>query len=145
MIIVDSMLGKLAKYLRMLGYDVEYITNDKDDSYIVEKSKICKVITRDKELHKRIPNSILVTDYNPKEQLKEVYRELPKPEHGFLELCTECGLKTLEIQSREDLPEYVNKNAEKIFYCTRCGKYYWKGSHISNFVVMLESLGIEVQ
>ncbi|MEM0127763.1 MAG: Mut7-C RNAse domain-containing protein [Thermoplasmatales archaeon] len=145
MIVVDSMLGKLSKYLRMLGYDVEYITNDKDDSYIVERSKICQVITRDKELHSRIPSSILVTDYDPKGQLGQVYRKLPKPEHGFLELCTECGLKTLEIESRENLPEYVNRTAERIFYCTRCEKYYWKGSHISNFVVMLESLGIEVQ
>ena len=34
MIIADSMLGKLSRYLRMIGYEVEYMDSDKDDSYI---------------------------------------------------------------------------------------------------------------
>ncbi|MEM0140686.1 MAG: Mut7-C RNAse domain-containing protein [Thermoplasmatales archaeon] len=144
MIIADSMLGKLSTYLRLLGYDVEYVTNDKDDSFIMEKSRTSLVLTRDKALHQRIPSSILVKAYDPREQIREIFPKLPKPEHSSLELCSICGLKTEEVKSRDGLPDYVNKTAEKIFYCKRCDKYYWEGSHTKNFMEMMRRLGIEV-
>ncbi|MGC8645073.1 MAG: Mut7-C RNAse domain-containing protein [Thermoplasmata archaeon] len=145
MIIADSMLGKLTTYLRMLGYEVEYVSSDKEDSFVADESREKILLTRDKALHRKTPNSILVKAYDPKEQLREVIPKLPEPEHGFLELCSLCGAKIQEVRNRENLPEYVNVKAEKIYYCSRCNKYYWEGSHTDNFRKMLRGLGIEIR
>lgn len=144
MIIADSMLGKLSRYLRMIGYDVEYIESDRDDSYVIERSEGNLVITRDKALHSRIEGSILLRSYEPTDQLKEISGRLPAVEHGFMELCSICGSKLRKVEGGIDLPEYVNKQADTIFYCDRCDKFYWNGSHTVNFKRMLEEVGFEV-
>jgi len=144
MIIVDSMLGKLARYLRIMGYEVNYITPDKDDDFIVRNSGDSIVLTRDRELHSRLKNSILIKSYEPVEQLVELKDVLPKPDFNPWQLCPICSYRLEKVASRENLPEYVSKFAEDIFYCPRCDKYYWQGSHTSNFKKMMESIGLEI-
>jgi uncharacterized protein with PIN domain len=145
MIIADSMLGKLSKYLRMIGYEVEYVSSDKDDSYIISEAKSNLVITRDKALHRMIPDSVLVTSYEPLEQLKEVIPYLHEPENQFLSICTICGSKLEKVWDKKNLPEYVNKDAEEVFHCQKCDRYYWNGTHVQKFKKMMESIGIEIQ
>jgi uncharacterized protein with PIN domain len=144
MIVIDSMLGKLSKYLRMMGYDIEYIENDKDDSFIINVSKGCLVVTRDKLLHERINNSILLKTYRTLDQLRELKDKLPKPDHGFMELCSVCGSVLEKTKENSNFPDYVNKQAKEIFYCKKCDKYYWEGSHTDNFRKMVERIGFEV-
>jgi uncharacterized protein with PIN domain len=144
MMIVDSMLGKLSKYLRMMGYDIEYVENDKDDSFIINKSEGCLVITRDKLLHDRIKNSIFLKSYRPLDQLRELKDKLPKPEHNFMELCSICGSVLEKTNENASLPDYVNKQAKEIFYCKKCDKFYWEGGHTDNFRKMVERIGFEV-
>jgi len=144
MIIVDSMLGKLARYLRIMGYEVYYITPDKDDDFIVRNSGDNIVVTRDRELHSRLKNSILIKSYEPIEQIAELKELLPKPEFNSWELCPICSCKLEKVESRENLPDYVSKFAEDIFYCPKCNKYYWQGSHTTNFKKMMESIGLEI-
>jgi uncharacterized protein with PIN domain len=145
MIVTDSMLGKLTVYLRMLGYDVKYISSDRGDSYVEEQSSGNILLTRDRDLHRRVKNSIFLSSYDPREQLKEVIGKLPPPDHGFLEVCTVCGSLIEEVKDRENLPEYVNRRASKIYKCPGCGRYYWDGSHTENFRRILRGLGIEVR
>lgn len=144
MIIADSMLGKLSRYLRIMGYEVEYITSEKDDDFIVKMSNGNVVLTRDKELHQRIPGSILIKGYEPLDQLIEIIDKLPEPKYKPWELCPICSSKLEIVTGRKDFPEYVSKVAEEIFYCRKCDKYYWKGSHTSNFRKMMESIGLEI-
>lgn len=144
MIIVDSMLGKLSRYLRMMGYDIEYIGNDKDDSFIINKSEGRLILTRDKLLHDRIQNSILLKSYRTLEQLEELKDKLPRPEHNFMELCSICGSVLEKTDERINLPAYVNKQAKEIFFCKGCNKFYWEGSHTDNFRKMVERIGFEV-
>lgn len=145
MIVADSMLGKLSRYLRMLGYDVEYIENDKDDSYVVNNSLGKIVLTRDKLLHERIKSSILLKSYDPLKQLEELRGRLPPPDHKLFETCSACGSFLKKIKGDLDLPDYVSKQAAEVFYCKKCDKYYWEGSHTQNFRRLMESIGIEVQ
>ncbi|MEM0134296.1 MAG: Mut7-C RNAse domain-containing protein [Thermoplasmatales archaeon] len=144
MIIADSMLGKLSRYLRMIGYDVEYIESDKDDSYIINKSKNNLILTRDKQLHQKVSESILIRSFNALDQLVELNGKLPTPPHHFMELCSICGGFLEKIERNDRLPDYVNKEAKEIFYCKRCDKYYWNGSHTEGFKKMMERIGIEV-
>ncbi len=144
MIIADSMLGKLARYLRIMGYEVEYITPDRDDDFIVNNSQGNLVLTRDRELHSRINSSILIKSYDPIDQLLEIKDRLPAPTFRSWELCPICSFRLEKVESRNGLPDYVSKIAEEIFYCPRCNKYYWQGSHTSNFKKMMESIGLEI-
>lgn len=145
MIIVDSMLGKLSRYLRMIGYEVEYITNEKDDSYILSRCKGNLVLTRDKLLRQKVLDSILVNSHEPLAQLKQILPNLPKPEHNFLDLCTVCGNILNRARKSGELPDYVSNDTTEIFYCEACKKYYWNGSHTKNFAKMMESIGLEIQ
>ncbi len=144
MIVVDSMLGKLSRYLRMMGYDVEYIQNDKDDSYIINTSKNNLVLTRDKQLHERLRNSLLIQSYIPIGQLEELRGKLPSPEHGYMDLCSSCGSVVVKTEMRDGLPEYVNRDATELFYCKSCDRYYWNGSHTATFRKMVERIGFEI-
>jgi uncharacterized protein with PIN domain len=144
MIVVDSMLGKLSRYLRMIGYEVEYIGNDKDDSYIIGISTDKLILTRDRQLHERVGNSILLKSYKPVEQLAELKDKLPPAEHGFMELCSLCGRAVEKIEKGDEFPDYVNRTASEIFYCKNCDKYYWYGSHTDNFRKTLEKVGYEI-
>ncbi|MGC8562901.1 MAG: Mut7-C RNAse domain-containing protein [Thermoplasmata archaeon] len=145
MIIADSMLGKLSRYLRMIGYDVEYINSDKDDSYIISLSENNLILTRDKELHERAKDSILIRSFNSIDQLEELKGKLPPPSHRFMETCSICGTVLDRVDTRDNLPDYVNKEAREIFHCNKCDKFFWDGSHTRNFRKMLERIGIEVQ
>ncbi len=138
------MLGKLSRYLRMIGYDVRYVESDKDDSYIISISENNLLLTRDRQLHERVDNSILVGSFRSIEQLDEIRGRLPHPEHGFMELCSICGQTLSKVNSKEGLPDYVNKSATEIFYCSMCNKYYWNGSHTENFRKMMERIGLEI-
>jgi len=130
MIIADSMLGKLARYLRIIGYDVKYIEKDKDDSYIISISEDNLILTRDKLLHGRLKNSVLIQSYHSERQLAELRGVLPVPEHRFMELCSICGFRLESVDNGDELPEYVNKDAKQIFRCNSCDRYYWNGSHM---------------
>ncbi len=144
MIIADSMLGKLSRYLRMIGYDVEYVESDKDDSYIVNRSENNLILTRDKQLHEKLRNSVLIKSYSPIEQLEELKDKLPAPQHRFMELCSICGAVLEKTEVKEGLPDYVNRDAIEIFYCRNCDKFYWNGSHTENFRKIAERAGIEI-
>ncbi|MCL4333218.1 MAG: Mut7-C RNAse domain-containing protein [Candidatus Thermoplasmatota archaeon] len=144
MIIVDSMLGKLSRYLRLIGYEVEYIGSDKDDSYIISICKDRLMITRDRQLHERVANSILLRSFDTLEQLKELKGKLPPAEHSFMELCSVCGTIVERAELNGDVPDYVNKNAKEIFRCKKCGRYYWNGSHTDHFRKQMEMIGYEI-
>ena len=145
MIIADSMLGKLSRYLRMIGYEVEYMDSDKDDSYIAGLSGDNLILTRDKQLHDRAKGSILIKSFDPVDQLAEIKGKMPVPQHKFMELCSICGSVLDKVEKNDNLPSYVNKEAGEIFRCNKCGKFYWDGSHTENFRKMLGRIGIEVQ
>ncbi len=144
MIIADSMLGKLARYLRIIGYDVKYIEKDKDDSYIISISENNLILTRDKLLHGKLKNSVLIESHDSERQLAELKGALPAPEHRFMELCSICGHSLESVENRIELPEYVNKDAKQIFRCNSCNRYYWNGSHMENFRKMVERVGFEI-
>ena len=145
MLVADSMLGKLARYLRMLGHNVTYIPSDRDDSSIIEEYRDYIILTRDKNLNGRAPNSILIKSYMPIDQLREVFPKLPPPEHGPWELCPFCSSELERVAEKTNLPEYVSRIAKEIFVCRKCGRYYWKGTQSTNFAKMMEGIGIEIQ
>ena len=139
--IADVMLGKLAKWLRMLGYDTLYFRETKDDLLVAcavrEKRQL---LTRKTDLRKRraLKDSLLfITHDDPLKQLGEViarYRLTTLPPAAFTR-CLICNQRLEEIspdQIQSKLPDYVLTTQQHFSTCARCKRIFWRGSHYVN-------------
>ncbi len=144
-------MGKLAKLLRLLGFDTTFFTGE-DDSQMVNIAFREKriVLTRDTHiLERRIVTSgrvkaLLIKTDNAEEQLKQVVRELNlqnklKP----FTLCLECNC-SLVVREKEEVkdrvPPYVFQTQKEYMECPQCHRIYWKGTHWSAMTKRLERL-----
>jgi hypothetical protein len=142
--IADSMLGRLARWLRLLGCDTLYYPLIEDRRLIRIASEEDRVlITRDTRLVRMrgLKHFLLLSENDPFEQLKKIITtfdlnpfELRK---GGFETCpySRCSLcNTLledihKEQAKPHVPEYVYHTSERFRQCPTCGKFYWKGTH----------------
>ena len=146
--IADAMLGRLAKWLRMLGFDVEYAAGVEDDALVERVEETGRVlVTRDTRLVKRRAlrgRCILLTANDSLEQLKELLPHLPPPP-GLFSRCTECNSLLEEVgkgEVRGKVPPYVLRTNERFAHCPGCCRYYWPGTHREKALAQLEGLGI---
>jgi uncharacterized protein with PIN domain len=139
----DAMLGRLTRWLRILGFDTLYFRTIDDNELIkIARQQERILLTRDTGIAsrlrlKKIPEFILIQSNSTLEQIKEVLAvfTLPRPlfnDAGIQSRCTVCNGE-LAPAKKEDvaghIPEYVFLNSASFFTCTACGKVYWHGSH----------------
>lgn len=130
--IADSMLGSLARWLRMLGYDTAYEKNLDDDTIIKTASQESRhIITRDRELSKQ-PGAVMIESDVLEEQLKRVADAFKLSfDEGSIR-CSACN-GALSNLPKEDaggvVPEGALESNDVFWKCGTCGKVYWKGSH----------------
>ncbi len=153
-IIVDGMLGDLAKWLRLLGIDTRYERNMDDEALIEEVLKENAIlITSDEELsYKALKRNIKVILMKKKKTRKEMIKQLlkelkiDKNEINIGSRCMVCNnvLKIVEKDfATEYLPEGIKNRYTEFWYCEKCKKLYWYGSHWLNIEKELnEILGI---
>ncbi len=134
--ILDVHLGKLAKLLRMLGFDVVY-ENDYDDPEIIRRSLREKriVITRDRQLlhAKAVTHGYCIRSTDSEEQLREVLDrfDLYSRIRPFYR-CMVCNDKVKRIEKSTILHRLEPKTIlyyDEFFTCEGCNRIYWKGSH----------------
>ena len=134
--VLDTHLGKLAAYLRMLGFDTLY-RNDYHDNELAELSSRegRMLLTRDRGLLKRrvVTHGYHVWETDPERQLVEVVRrfDLLRTIAPFRR-CMHCnGL--LEPVRKEVIPDRLLPKTRQYYdefsVCQSCGRIYWKGSH----------------
>jgi uncharacterized protein with PIN domain len=138
--VADRMLGRLARYLRMLGYDVVY-PGEGDDIHLVHIARRDRriLLTRDAHFAGRTDiRVVLITDGSIERQLKQVVEELRlRPDRVSSCRCTLCNGNLEEVSRRKvkDLvPEHVYLSHEKFWVCSSCGHCYWPGSHWENLM-----------
>jgi uncharacterized protein len=145
--ILDVHLGKLARYLRLIGFDVAY-GNDLSDAVIAARSvrETRILLTRDRGLLKRseVTHGYWLRSTVPRAQLVEVVRalDLTARMHPFSR-CLECNsvLATRpESEVRDELPERVRGRYATIARCPGCGRLYWPGSHHARLAALVASL-----
>jgi len=145
--ICDVHLGKLARYLRMVGFDVHY-KNDFSDEEIVENSLNQRraILTKDKGILKRnnVTHGYFVRSSRIEEQVKEIIKRfgLRKSIKEFTR-CLECNLELIKIAKEKisgNLPPKVNQSQEEFFSCSGCGKLYWKGTHHQKMLAFIEMI-----
>jgi len=138
--IADRTLGKLAKGLRMLGYDTLYYRGEDRHQLIYlarEEDRI--VLTRDKRLVLRRPKDriITITEDNPSRQLGELVQKgsLSPDDEILFGRCLLCNEPMDEIPRQEaegKVPDFIFLNQKAFFRCPKCGRIYWQGSHLNN-------------
>jgi len=142
----DMMLGKLARWMRVLGFDVLYL-NPVEDGELVEVARREErvLLTRDTRLVQRrgMGEYLLITCNDPSAQLREVIGVYPIPRERILSRCILCNQSLMPI-SRENarpwIPDYVYLAESKFGRCSRCQRIYWQGSHYRNMVRTCRSL-----
>ncbi len=132
----DSMLGRLALWLRILGFDVAY-EKAIDDEEIVERARREGriILTRDTLLVKRRwvrENHIFIESDRFREQLREVVSVLGVDEARFLTRCVRCNVILEDVEKeevKEEVPPYVYSTQEAFSRCPVCRRIYWGGTH----------------
>ncbi len=131
--VVDTMLGKMAKWLRVLGFDTrsEHLTQqDQLEFYLAQGFY---VVTRNQRWCKH-PGVLCVIANDPMRQLQEVISRtsVAPDEVRFLKRCTLCN-DLLDQLSRDQafglVPDYVFETQSTFFRCPNCQRIYWPGSH----------------
>jgi len=138
--IADNNVGKLAKWLRVVGYDT-LLFKEKDDVKMIEiaLSEGRAILTKDAQIIKRRLvtdgklKAILIRHDDPKAQLRETVKTLNLNYHFRpFSLCLECN-QMLIPRSKEEVqdlvPTHVFKTQEQYMECPSCHRIYWQGTH----------------
>ena len=139
--IADCHLGKVAKYLRIFGFDTLYFQSIDDDDIIDIALKEDRfVLTSDKELYERMKkhNALYLVHAEFETQLKEVFAHYKlfdkvKP----LSRCITCNGEIEHIDKQEvidELKEKTKKYYDNFDRCKSCGRVYWHGDHYKNML-----------
>jgi hypothetical protein len=147
-LIADSMLGRLAKALRMLGFDVAY------DPFIEDRELIRRAVAEGRVLLTRdtglmrcrdLPPHVFVHSNHVPEQLAQVAQQagLKLDARRALTRCTVCNdpLETVARESvRDAVPPYVYQTQREFARCPGCGRIYWRGTHVEHMQRVIERL-----
>ena len=138
--IVDNNVGKLAKWLRIMGYDTRFF-NGSDDSHLVATALAegRVVLTRDTQIMKRRVvtsgqlKAILIQSDEPERQMHQVIEALDLDcQFRPFSLCLECN-QPLEERSKQQVkdlvPPYVFQTQSQYMQCPACHRIYWRGTH----------------
>jgi uncharacterized protein with PIN domain len=145
--LADAMLGKLTRWLRMLGQDVEYSAKLTDDQLLGQSKTEGRVLlTRDFELYQRAVGrgieAFYVQGCNEAERLAELSKRFGVPLEMDMDKshCPRCNGK-LGAVSKEQIKDNVEKNTflhyEAFWKCPRCGHVYWQGAHWQQIIQTL--------
>jgi uncharacterized protein with PIN domain len=147
-LLADCMLGRLAKWLRLLGYDTDY-DNVASDPELARRSRAegRVLLTRDHELaNRRGLQTLLIQSEVLEEQVCEVQDALGAPPSPALSRCSVCNV-VLEPATAEEIadrvPPYVLRTQTEFHSCPGCGRVYWPGTHIQAMREQLDQFNDE--
>jgi uncharacterized protein with PIN domain len=145
--VADAMLGKLAKWLRVMGYDTIYRSRYRPGQIhsLVGEGRI--LLTRDTRSAREHEGGVFIRSEHVHEQLGQLKEEgcIGGDRAGWFTRCTICNEPLVEAPpeaARENVPEYVFfEHRAAIRYCPSCRRFFWSGSHRQKMVVQLEVWG----
>ncbi len=145
--IADVHLGKLVRYLRLLGFDTLY-NRDFNDHEIVDISLAEKriILTRDRQLlkHRRITHGYWIRSSDPGVQIREVIQRFDLRNNlKTFTRCMDCNGMLMEISKDEVSADLLPRTRQyyQLFYkCESCRKIYWEGSHFENMKKAIRNL-----
>lgn len=156
------MLGRLARWLRLLGYDALYYPEIEDrvllkiarddnrilltrDTHLIKVRELRKspVESREKREDNAQMRYFSLTENDPFAQLKTVITAFNLKDFPILSRCAVCNTILKDISKEEvkgRVPEYVYQTSSVFKECSNCGKLYWKGTHPEKFMKKLSEV-----
>jgi len=135
--IADAMLGRLAKSLRLLGYDTAYSPDIEDSELKLRAMRDGRaLLTRDHELKETsLPVRVLLVESDHlEEQLVQVVDEFGlRPGPALFTRCLICNVRVEDVQPdavRDRVPPYVFRTQSRFARCPSCGRVYWAATHV---------------
>ena len=147
-LLCDEMLGRLARWLRLLGHDVAYLQGLDDDALLAQAVAEARLLlTRDAALAARAPpgQALLVRALEPEAQLAEVAQALPGVVAEAAEL-SRCSLDNALLaplpraQAEGRVPPSVWATRDEYWACPACHRVYWRGTHAARIAATLAAL-----
>ena len=149
--IVDNNVGKLTKWLRMMGYNAVFFDGS-DDAYLVAKAltEDRVILTRDTQIMKRGVitsgrlKAILINSDEPESQIRQVIDTLhldfmSRPFTRCLE-CNQPLVERSKDEVKDRVPPYVFQTQSQYMECTTCHRIYWRGTHWQAMTKKLKKL-----
>lgn len=145
--IVDCMLGKLAKWLKILGFDAVFFSKIEDSELLdLARKEKRTLLTRDTgliEKAKRLDNLFIESeDWNDQiEQVLDVFKlwQVIQP----YSRCIECNAELKDLpkeRARNLVTPFVYEKVDAFSICPSCGRVFWKGTHHQDMEVKLEEI-----
>jgi len=145
--VLDCHLGRLARYLRQLGFDTLYRNDYADDELAHTSASEHRILlTRDRSLLKRsiITHGYFVREFNPRKQLDEVIRRFDLRNQIIpFGRCTRCN-GMVEAVNKKTIEHLLEPKTRRYFddfwQCTGCGQVYWEGSHVKHMIKLTDEV-----
>jgi uncharacterized protein with PIN domain len=145
--ILTNELGRLARWLRIMGFDTEYYKSNNIGTLIIEALRENRfIITRRQSKIDDLERKTLVLTVDKlDQQLKEVVQNL-KLKINESEMFTRCPMcnemltEAKKEEAKELIPPYVYKTQNEFRQCNSCKRLYWKGSHWGNVTKFLKEI-----
>jgi uncharacterized protein with PIN domain len=141
--LADNMLGKLATWLRLLGYDTAYLPHADDPELAgIARAEDRVLLTRDVELtHRRALRTLLVESEQVEEQLVQVFRTYGLSVRQAFSRCAICNVPLQDADKstiESDIPPYVRTTQDQFRRCPQCGRVYWRGTHWAHMIAQIQ-------
>ena len=146
--LADSMLGRLAKWLRIMGYDTHYQSfyTKEDFEPLVQDERT--LLSRHAKTTSQYPGSIVLRSDQVQGQLHEIRTgfQLEPVRLRWFTRCLICNVPLKKAQAEDlrlNVPDYVlYEKLTQIRFCPSCGRHFWPGSHRERMIRQLENWGI---
>jgi uncharacterized protein with PIN domain len=146
--IADRMLGKLARELRMLGYDTIYYRGENAYQLIKlarEEGRV--ILTRNTKLTPKRPEDriIRIMEDGPSLQVRELIQKgyISLIEENLFSRCLVCNMLLDQIPREEaegKIPDFIFYQQKEFSQCPQCLRIYWQGSHQDHMLKRIEQL-----
>ena len=145
--ILTRELGRLAKWLRILGFDSEYFQENNIGSLIIQALRDNRIIlTRNLRMHDIYGTKIIyIKSERLPEQVAQLLKELKLGSHSkqMFSRCIICNTELIAVEKekiQDRVPEYVFATQDNFVTCPQCKRIYWQGTHWGNVKKILEGI-----
>jgi len=141
--IADVMVGKLARWLRVLGFDVAYSNTFEDDEIVrIAETEARVILTRDRGLAARriAAQCLFIQGDDHREQIRQVVTTFDLKRFNVFSRCLQCNALLQEIDKDaafEKTPPYIYLTQDRFAQCPSCGRVYWRGTHTDDMLKRL--------
>ncbi len=145
--VADMMVGRLARWLRILGYDTLYDPEKPVQEWIpVVLAEDRILLTRNRKITGQLPekNYCFVEPNDPRKQLVQLVERFQlDTEHFLFRLCLLCSVPVVPVAKKQisgQVPPLVFETHQEFWQCPSCGRIYWRGSHLKRIKEFLAKI-----